>query len=175
MSDKTESKTVISLKTRLIAVSAAIVALAACCYSVLGQQKLQLFSKIEAGFGKQEPEWKIAKIFEGEPGIPSEDISLRRGKQQALVSVKVWHTSQEAHEIFAGQVIAFDNVRGKRGERSKLPDLGDENYIWTNRATGVWPTLYFRKGNVFVWVFAPTVIVAKRFARHVLDQIENQQ
>ena len=156
-------------------VSAATVIFTGCCYAVCAQQKLPLFSRIEAEFGKQEPGWKIEKIFDGQTDIPGEDISFRRGKQQASVSVKVWHTSQEAREIFAGQVIAFDNDRGPRGMRSKLPDLGDENYVWTNRTIGTWPMLYFRKGKVFVSVFAPTVIVAKRFARHVIDQIEDRQ
>ena len=164
----------ISLKPRFIVLSAATLVFAVCCYSVIAQQKLPLFSKIEAAFGKQEPAWKIEKIYGGQ-AISKEELTLRNGKQQAAVGVMVWHTSQEAHEIFAGQVIAFDNVPGKRSVKSKLPNLGDENYMWTNRKSHTWPTIYFRKGNVFVSVFAPTVIVAKRFGQHVLDQIEDQQ
>jgi hypothetical protein len=84
-------------------------------------------------------------------------------------------TPKDAHEMFSGQVIAMDNTRGTKALKRDLTNLGDENYVWTNPHGETWPTIDFRKGNVFVSVFAPTVPVAERFAHFVLDQISQKQ
>jgi hypothetical protein len=62
-------------------------------------------------------------------------------------------------------------MRGKRMVKASVPKLGDESYLWTNPGSTAWPLLTFRKGRVNVTVFAPSVKVARRFARHVLDQM----
>jgi hypothetical protein len=56
--------------------------------------------------------------------------------------------------------------------KRSLPKVGDENYMWTNPHSTVWPTIKFRKGRILVTVFAPTVAIAKRFAYHVLKEID---
>jgi hypothetical protein len=83
----------------------------------------------------------------------------------------VWKREKDAAEVFAAQSLAFDNTGGRRMVKNSLPKLGDENYIWTHRGSTAWPMIKFRKGKVFVTVFAPSVPVAKRFAQHVLGQM----
>lgn len=100
-----------------------------------------------------------------------QSIVFRSGKNQAAVDVSIWRREKDAQDVFAGESIAFSNTMGKRMVKSKLANLGDESHIWTNRGSTAWPTINFRKGNVNVTVFAPSVVVAKRFARHIFEQL----
>ena len=135
----------------------------------VAQQKPQLFLNVEAGFRQREPTWKIEEILN--QSSHTESITFRQGKRQANVSLDSWNSPQNAHGVFDGLVIAFDNTRGKHVVKATLRNLGDENFMWANRG-GAWPTIYFRKGSVVVSVFAPSVAVARRFAQHVLEQID---
>jgi len=140
--------------------------------AVFAQQKLELFSKVEAAFKQREPAWKVEKINQNV--AYHESITFRNGNRQASVDLANWDSPEHAHETFGGLVIAFDNVQGKHGVKTTLANFGDENYMWTNLGKYTWPTIYMRKGSVVVMVFAPSVAVAKRFAQHVLEQIDNQ-
>lgn len=142
--------------------------LACVCPVSFGQEKPQLFLRIEKRFKAQEPEWKVERILGGED---SESITFRRGKAQALVEILVRTGVQDAREIFAGQVIALDNIHGKHMVRRELPGFADENCIWLNRGSDAWPDLIFRKGNVYVTVFGPTVEIVKRFGQDVMAEI----
>ncbi|HEX3143723.1 MAG TPA: hypothetical protein VHQ64_07110 [Pyrinomonadaceae bacterium] len=140
--------------------------------AVFAQRKLELFSKVEAAFKQREPAWKVEKINQQLPY--HESITFRNGNRQASVDLANWGSPEHAHETFGGLVIAFDNVQGKHGVKTTLTNLGDENHMWTNLGNYTWPTIYMRKGSVVVMVFAPSVPIAKRFAQHVLEQIDNQ-
>ena len=134
--------------------------------AVFAQQKLELFSKVEAVFKQREPAWKVENINQQVPY--QESITFRNGNRQASVEVAKWDSPQHAHETFGGVVIAFDNIQGKHAVKTTLANFGDENYMWTNLGNHTWPTIYMRKGSVVVMVFAPSIPVAKRFAQHVL-------
>jgi hypothetical protein len=138
-------------------------------FSVLAQEKPKLFSNIERVFHEKEPSWKVERIY---PNNTSEDIVFRSGKNQASVQIAIWKTEKEAEDVFAGESLAFDNTAGKKQVKTLLPKLGDENHIWTNRGSTAWPTIKFRKKNVNVTVFAPSLVVGKRFAQYVLQQID---
>jgi hypothetical protein len=140
--------------------------------AVFAQQKLELFSKVEAVFKQSEPAWKIENINQQVPY--QESITFRNDNRQASVEIAKWDSPQHAHETFGGLVIAFDNVQGKHAVKTTLANLGDENYMWANLGNHTWPTIYMRKGSVVVMVFAPSISVARRFAQHVLEQIDNQ-
>jgi hypothetical protein len=145
------------------------------CSSVAAQ-KAELFSNIEDTFRTKELTWKVEKVVAGKSHNPATgSITLRQGTKQASIDVWIWMTPKDAHEMFSGQVIAMDNTRGTKALKRDLTNLGDENYVWTNPHGETWPTIDFRKGNVFVSVFAPTVPVAERFAHYVLDQISQKQ
>ena len=148
--------------------------LAALCVSAGGQttDTAELFGRVERTFREKEPKWKIESAgVSGEPNVPTQNIVFRSGRNQASVQLTVWHKAEVARDAFAGGAIATSNIRGKGGVRRRLPDLGDEAYIWTTRGSGAWPLLKFRVGNALVLVFAPTTATAIRFARHVEGQI----
>lgn len=153
-----------------------IVSALACACSPLAAQKGDLFSNIEHTLRTEEPTWRLEKVLAGQSQNPAtESISLRQGSRQASIDVWIWTTPPDAHEMFAGQVIAMDNTRGTKANKRKLTNLGDENYMWTNQHGEAWPTVDFRKGSVFVSVFAPTVPIAERFAHYVLEQVSQTQ
>jgi len=139
-------------------------------------QNADVFSKIERAFRTNEPAWKLEKALHGPTDKPAtESLTLRQGTREAVIDVWIWMTPKEAHEMFSGQVIAMDNTRGSRNMKRDLANLGDENYLWANPHSEAWPTIHFRKGPVFVSVFAPTIPLAERFAHYILDQISQAQ
>ncbi len=137
----------------------------------LAQEGPELFSKIGRVFKDKEPAWRVEREEKGESTDPlTRSFTFRSGAGQASVSVAVWRREKDAREVFAAEAIAFGNTMGKRMSKAAVPELGDEGYIWTHPGSAAWPVVVFRKGRVNVRVFAPSVPVAKRFARHVLGQ-----
>lgn len=141
------------------------------------QEKPELFSKIERAFREGEPAWEVERSLAGESSDPfSLDVTFLSGKTKAAVSLRLWRREQDAREVFAAEARAFDNpprARLARMVRGSVPGLGDENHIWTNRGSAAWPVIKFRSGRLNVVVFAPSTAVAKRFARRVLEQVED--
>jgi hypothetical protein len=152
---------------------AAIFLLFACCTgSSLAQEGPELFSKIDKVFKEKEPAWEVERVNEGDATDPiRRSVTFRSEAGQANVDVSIWAKEKDAREVFAADALAFGNMRGKRMVKAAVPKLGDESYIWTHPGSTAWPMLTFRKGRVNVTVFAPSVAVAKRFARHVLEQM----
>jgi hypothetical protein len=139
---------------------------------VLAQEKPGLFSRIERVFQEKEPAWKVERTYPGRTSDPlRQSITFRSEEGQASVDVTVWRREKDAQDVFAAESNAFDSAAGKRMSKEELAGLGDENHVWTNRGGAPWTTIRFRKGNVYVTVFAPSPAVAKRFARRVLGQI----
>ena len=136
------------------------------------QEKPKLFSDVERVFREKEPAWKVERTY---PTATTDPLTLglvfRSGKQQASVEIAVWKQTTAATDVFAGDCIAFDNTAGKKMAKTTLPQLGDENHVWTNPHSTAWPMIKFRKGNVLVTVFTPSLAIGKRFAKHVLDQM----
>lgn len=142
--------------------------------NALGQDKPQLVVEIERVFREQEPRWKIERITIPIPNQfdPfSEDIVLKSGKAQALVSISIWKRVKDAHEVFEARAIAIDNTMGAKMHKTKLSNLGDESYMWVVSKSTAWPTLHFRKGTVNINVFAPSVATAKSFAKLIAEHI----
>lgn len=139
---------------------------------IVAQEKPELFFNIERAFREKEPAWKVERISPSNTSDPlTQSIVYRSGKNQASVDVSIWKREKDARDVFTAHSIAFDNTMGKRMIKSRLPKLGDESHIWTHRGSTAWPTIKFRKGNIIVNVFAPSVAVAKRFAQHVVEQM----
>ncbi len=136
------------------------------------QEKPELFSRIEQTFKEKEPAWKIESLLPGQTFDPlHESITFRAGKQQAAIEISIWKRLKDAQEVFAGGVMAFDNIRGKHVIKRHIPNLGDENYMWTNPGSDAWPMIHIRSGSVYVTVFARSISIAKRFARRVIEQV----
>lgn len=149
---------------------ATLLVLSVCCPAG-SAQKSELLSRVQEVFKQREPIWKIEQVIDNQL---QQSITLRNGKRQAAVQVMTSNSPGQAHETFDGLVVAFDNTRGKGVAKSRLENLGDENYLWANRQTGAWSTIRFRQDTVIVSVFAPSVVIAKRFAREILEQLHSQ-
>lgn len=54
----------------------------------------------------------------------------------------------------------------------RLPSLGDEAYYRTGDSPST-STIHFRKGNVFVIVNAPSMSLARRFAKDIEKEMDN--
>ncbi len=140
--------------------------------NVMAHDKPSFIVEIERVFQEKESRWKIErKNVQNESSFFKEDIVFRLGKVQAAVSIGSWQKEKDAHDVFEGEAIAFNNTAGARMIKKRLPNLGDENYIWVNRGSEAWPMIKFRKGRVHVTVFAPNVAIAKRFAQYIAEQI----
>lgn len=140
--------------------------------SIYAQEKPKLFSKIEQVFQKKEPAWKVERIYPSNTSDPiTQSIVFRSRVGQASVDISIWRREKDAQDVFTADSLAFDNIRGKKVVKRSLPKLGDENHIWMNPGSTAWPTIKFRKGNMNVTVFAPSVAIAKRFAQYVFEQV----
>jgi hypothetical protein len=140
--------------------------------STIAQEKPELFSRIERAFHQKEPAWKVARILSGQQSDPiKQSIVFRSQKRQASVDINIWKRTQDAQDVFGGQSLAFHNSFGKKKVKRSLPLVGDENHVWTNPGSSARPMMMFRKGNIIVSIFAPTLTIAKRFAQYVLNEI----
>ncbi|HEY0083978.1 MAG TPA: hypothetical protein VGB61_14460 [Pyrinomonadaceae bacterium] len=158
-----------------LATTAALLLLAAFGNSFAQQSQPQLFTDIERVLREKEPRWKTERVSVGTETDPLRlDIVLRAGQQQAAIAINLWTTEKDAHDVFAAHAAAMSNTR-KGSRRSRLPNLGVENYIWTNPGGAAWPIIHFRQSRAHVTVFAPSITVAERFARHVLSQVTANQ
>ena len=138
----------------------------------IAQDKPELFSRIEQAFQEKEPAWKVERIYPGNTSDPiKQSIVFRSRKGQASVDISIWRRAEDAQDVFAGESVAFDNIARKGKVKRSLPLVGDENYLWTNRGSSAWPVLKFRVGKIVVSIFAPTVAIARKFARNVLEEI----
>ncbi len=142
-----------------------------CLMTTAAQDNPSLFAKIEQVFQEKEPGWKVErKHIRNESDPLQQDIVFRGGKVQAALSVSVWKREKDARDVFEATTNVFSRTMGTRMLRGKLPDLGDENYVWTDPNKSGHTTIKFRKGVVLAQVFAPPS-VAKRFARHIIAQL----
>jgi hypothetical protein len=140
--------------------------------SLLAQEKPELFTRIERAFQEKEPTWKVESSYVSDSSDPiGQSIVFRSADGQASVEVNIWKREKDAQDDFAALSIGFDSTMGKRMVKGALPNLGDENHIWTLPDSTAWPTIRFRKGKVNIVIFAPSVTIAKRFAQHVLEQL----
>lgn len=143
-----------------------------CAGASLAQEVPELFSKVDKVFKEREPAWEVEGVIKGDGTDPfRQSVTYRSEDGQANVDVSVWKQEKDAREVFAAHALSYENRRGKRMQKASVPGLGDESHLWTHAGSTAWPLLTFRKGKVNVTVFAPSVAVAKRFARHALEQI----
>lgn len=132
------------------------------------QDKPALVAQIEKVFTEKEPKWRIdRKNVQLSPPV----IHLKSRQGDALVYVWVMESTKTASEIFEGNTTAFENTMGARGRKIKLPNFGDENYMFTGFVVSGTTSIHFRQGNVYIHVIAPSQVTAKMFAHHVMNQI----
>ncbi len=147
------------------------------------QGKPELFSKVDRVFREKEPEWKVEELIPGDTSDPViQRIIFRSRRGRASVDISIWRWEKDARDVFTAESFAIDNGTafvseslGRKIEdnmiKNDLPELGDENHMWTYKSYPRWVTIQFRKGNVIVRIDSPSEGATKRFARHVFEQM----
>jgi hypothetical protein len=157
------------MKKRLLSLGLLILC---CAVNIFAQEKPSWVTEVENTFKQKEPRWKIERILDrAEISFYDESITFKSGGYRANVHLTIWDSPKGAQEVFEGETTAFNNTGGSRVSRTKIENLGDENYIWPNLNKDGWTMINFRKGKVLVQVYAPSVAMAKRFARYVIELI----
>jgi hypothetical protein len=106
---------------------------------------------------------------DSEPSFSHESIKLASGEFEALLFIKYWKEVKVTREAFDGEVIAYDAMFDGNANRTRLPKLGEEAYLWPGKGARGYAVILFRKGNLYVHVSAPSAEVAKKFAHHMLE------
>ncbi|HVG32251.1 MAG TPA: hypothetical protein VM911_04195 [Pyrinomonadaceae bacterium] len=138
--------------------------------SAFAQEKPAWLREVELVLQK-EPRWKIKEtkfLPIDMPTVFNEAIVLKSGPLRADITITASPSEEWAKDGFEQERVAFSAILGKNARATRVPDLGDDNYMLAGRKR---TSLFFRKGKVTVKVFAPSVETAKRFARHVADKI----
>lgn len=145
------------------------------CFSAIAfaqENKPVWITSLENTIQQKEPKWKIEdKIERGEDGSYNYSYTFRSGKLQSSVQIDKINNISNPEETFDGQAIAFDRAMGKGKKKIKLQNFGDEGYIWANLNKDGWTMIKFRKGDIFVIVYAPSEKTARQFAQYVVEQM----
>ena len=145
----------------------ALLALLICTsVTLVGQDPSSIIKDLEKLTGEKEPTWKLDRK------LPADQIVVLRwssGEERIFLSIFLTGSSEDAKRAYAGSVRKMSDEAPSDVTRSSVPDLGDENELWSATNAGRSARLLFRKGKTHVLLFAPTDDVAKRFGRYVAD------
>jgi hypothetical protein len=123
----------------------------------------QLGGRLEEIIKAKEPKWKLKDSAQGSFGF---DQYWKSGDLKVRLYIYVYDTPEEASKKLQ---------ESSRASSVAIPypleGFGDEAYYMTHRFFG-W--VGARKGRTFVTIHAPSLDVAKRFAEHALDQLQEQ-
>jgi hypothetical protein len=151
-----------------------VAALLLCNYSssLYAQDGLSLMEKLERVTKEKEPQWNLDRKLPGE-----KLVVLRWSSNEARVfmSITVTDSPGKAREIYESSVGRLNEQLGTKGTKSTVPNLGEENQMWTGYNNDGSAAMQFRQGKVHVLLFAPSEDVAKRFARYVADLIPSSR
>jgi len=136
---------------------------------VRAQTSSSLIEKLESVTQEKEPEWKLDRK------LPTEKIIVLRwssGEARVFMSVTMTDSSDMAKGIYDGSVARLNDQFGPSSSKSKVPNLGAENQLWTRDQSDGSAAIQFRQGKVHVLLFAPSGETAKRFAFYVADVLQ---
>jgi len=150
--------------------SAAVLAVCLSAMAVTQKHALkgesELMARVERSIKEKEPEWKPSRLLSNGNRIVKR---WKFGNEEVLVSIHEYRTGDEAANEMSRAVKAV-SVPGV-----PLEKMGDEAYVWAAYTESGRSAIRFRKSNVFVSVGAPSLGLAKKFARHIADEIEGEE
>jgi hypothetical protein len=135
------------------------------------QDNSAFFIKIEEAVKEKEPEWKLVhKLVSTSKKYVSSQWKSGKSSVSALTSVHA--SAEETIRIYRGLPFDFEVVGlNMTVLEARVPNLGDEHYVWKDSDNEQIYGVNFRKGNVVVHVSAPSIEIAKRFALHIAAEI----
>lgn len=137
---------------------------------VLGQESdPALVGQIESAIPKKEPKWRLVRKSRTKKG---DYVSLgwKSGKSSAVIFVAFYGSAEDAVKGLKNLPSLFETGGLTMTVLpTTIPNLGDENYTWEDCCDKRFKGVAFRKDKVVVYVNAPSVEIAKRFASHVAE------
>lgn len=125
-------------------------------------------SRIKLSTLKKQPNCHI-----GESKVNGRNVFIRWkcGKKYVLAYITVHPSVKEASDRFNALSSELDDSLEGKGAKIKVPEIAEENFLWTGYYNIRGASLHFRKGNTHVIVSAPSVITIKDFAKIIAEQI----
>ncbi|HEX6279658.1 MAG TPA: hypothetical protein VFZ49_06520 [Pyrinomonadaceae bacterium] len=152
-----------------IAPFALLLTILSCSGAIFSQQGVPPLAKeVEKVLEEKEPAWKIQRPYRQ----MSPPVMHLKSVSEGDVLIYFWLMDNEVDvkSVFDGQIISLGNTLGDRKKESKLPNLGDDNRLISDRS-GRFAHLVFYKGKTLINIAAPTDMIAKRFAKHVAQRV----
>ena len=133
--------------------------------TAMAQKPKKVADRVEQALKTKEPGWKLARKMGSEVTV----IHQWKFRGEEVGYSITEHASPEA----AAESFEFTASTIAVGGPTELKGIGDKAYLWpgdSRRSTA----LHFRKDNVHVALNAPSVTLAKRFARHIEKEIDDK-
>lgn len=142
----------------------------------IAQDRNSLRDRVVASIEKTERQWKLDKdhVLNGstDGGIDVVYLGWVFDKSRAAALIYVYPTSDIAVKRYPTAFVGCpDCVVEEKILEIKIANLGDENYVWEDRAlhlTGI----VFRRGNFLVGIEASSMEAAKKLAFYVANEIK---
>lgn len=147
--------------------------------TVVGQQggpmskkQIPVSDRIENAIKAKEPKFKLAnKLLRNNQEQKYASLGWKSGEDIVSTTTYELASPQEAQEMLRKSINAPMSVPV---QITKLTQLGDEAYMSTGLYAKEGETnLLLRKGNYFIIMTASSQGLAKRFARHIVTEIDN--
>jgi hypothetical protein len=160
------------MKILFTTIIAALLFLLSPCY-VSAQKNNSLLKKIERAVKKQEPSWKPVHLL-----VDGADIFADWDSREGRVTIFIDWFPINAPAATRGSTLWADNSviwlkeftkLMNEWKTTKLFDLGEDNYLYTNNNNPQASVAYYR-GRACVFVTAPSSNVAERVAR-LIDRL----
>lgn len=146
---------------------------------VVGQQgepvtrnQIPVFDRLNNTIKAKEPKFKLtANSQHNKQGHKYVLLGWQSGEDLVSTTTYEFSSPEEATDMMRKSLAA---PRSVPVQTTKLTQLGDEAYMSTSYYSKEGRTyLFLRKGNYFILMTASSQDLAKRFAKHMADEIEN--
>jgi hypothetical protein len=132
----------------------------------VAQDNAPLFARIEKSIKDKEPNWQLVrKRIVSRSNIAY--FEWKSGKSFVGVLMFITPSPEDATGTLEGLPDMLDMSKSK----NRIPNLGDDNYLWEAQYTKGKVGVDFRKGKVAVHVTAFSIEDAKSFAQRIVDEI----
>jgi hypothetical protein len=132
--------------------------------TAMAQKTSKVADKVERAFKTKEPGWKLVGKVVGK----TEDIHEWKFRNELVTYTIAELASPQA----AAEALKHSTSLIATGDVNELKGIGDEAYYVAGDSKST-SAVHFRKNNVLVLINAPSVTLAKRFARHIEKEIDN--
>lgn len=153
--------------TRRLFTSFLWLAIVCCPLHIFPQEVPELAKKLEKVFEENEPKWRIERPYrQMNPPV----MHLKSAQGDILIYFFIQDSEQSAKDVFDGNLIALGNTLGKNKKETKLTSFGDDNRLISD-SSGRFADFFFRRGNTYISVLAPTDVIARKFGQYAMKQL----